>query len=152
MRALLVNFALATCLLVPFGRPELLFAVQADWESLAKAALLRGELETARRQAELALQDPASAPAAHELLGHISFQEKQNIQAISHFQSARTGGRPTLEMTKDWSAALLAVDRHAEARDLLEKALSQDSSQSDLRYRLASSYSAQGKWREAWPH
>ena len=98
------------------------------------------------------MREPSSVAAAHELLGHISFRQKQNKEAIAHFEAASAGGRSTLEMTKDWSAALLSLERHLEARKLLQEALSQDPSQTDLRYRLAGSYSAQGKWKEAWPH
>jgi tetratricopeptide (TPR) repeat protein len=127
-------------------------AVPAGWEARAKGALVRGDLDSARRQAEPALQDASSAAAAHELLGRISFRQKKNEEAIAHFQVANGKGRSGLEMTRDWSAALLALGRHLEARELLEKALSQDSSQTDLRYRLAGSYSSQGMWKEAWPH
>jgi len=109
-------------------------------------------LDDARRTAESALQDGSSAAAAHELLGYINYRQKRNEEAISHFQAASSQGRSGLELTKDWSAALLALGRHSEARELLEKALAQDPSQMDLRYRLAGSYSTQGKWKEAWPH
>jgi len=132
--------------------PRSIGAVPPDWEARAKEALSRGDLENARRTAESALRDSASTAAAHQLLGHISFRQKQNEESIAHFQAASAGGRSALEMTKDWSAALLALGRHLEARELLEKALSQDPSQTDLRYRLAGSYSTQGKWKNAWPH
>ena len=132
--------------------PSALRALPANWEARAKEALSRGDLDDARRTAESALQDGSSAAAAHELLGHISYRQKKNEEAISHFQAASSQGRSGLELTKDWSAALLALGRHSEARELLEKALAQDPSQMDLRYRLAGSYSTQGKWKEAWPH
>jgi tetratricopeptide (TPR) repeat protein len=123
-----------------------------DWQARAKDALLRGDLDDAHRTAESALQDSSSAAAAHELLGHISYRQKKNEEAIAHFQAASRAGCSGIELTKDWSAALLALGRHREARDLLEKALAQDASLTDLRYRLAGSYSTEGKWKEAWPH
>ena len=107
---------------------------------------------TPQRVAEAALRNSASAPAAHQLLGHICFRQSKNEEAITHFLAASAAGRSAPDMTRDWSAALLALGRHEEARDILEKALSQDPTQKDLRYRLAGSYSAQGKWKEAWPH
>ena len=144
-------------LLVPFlsiflASPRSINAAPADWEARARVALSRGDLDDARRTAESALQDGSSAAAAHELLGYINYRQKRNEEAISHFQAASSQGRSGLELTKDWSAALLALGRHSEARELLEKALAQDPSQMDLRYRLAGSYSTQGKWKEAWPH
>jgi len=145
-------FLLVSFLSMLFTSPSSLSAIPADWQARAQEALSRGDLDDARRTAESALQDSSAAAAAHELLGHISYRQKKNEEAIAHFQSASDKGRSGLELTKDWSAALLALGRHMEARELLEKALVQDPSQTDLRYRLAGSYSTQGKWKEAWPH
>jgi tetratricopeptide (TPR) repeat protein len=144
--------ALASLLSMLLASPPSLSAFPANWEARAKEALSRGDLDDARRTAESALQDSSSAAAAHELLGHINYRQKRNEEAIGHFQAASSQGRSGLELTKDWSAALLALGRHSEARELLEKALAQDPSQMDLRYRLAGSYSTQGRWKEAWPH
>jgi tetratricopeptide (TPR) repeat protein len=137
---------------VLFLCPPLIDAIPTDWETRAKQTLLSGNLEDARQIAESALKDPSCAGAAQELLGHISYQQKKNEEATAHFQAAIAAGRSGAEMTKDFSAALIAVGRHLEARELLEKALARDPSQTDLRYRLAGSYSTQGKWKEAWPH
>ena len=145
-----LSLALALSALVLL--PRSINALSADWEARAKEALSRGDLENAGRTAEAALRNPASASAAHQLLGHICFRQSKNEEAVTHFLAASAAGRSAPDMTRDWSAALLALGRHEEARDVLEKALSQDPSQKDLRYRLAGSYSAQGKWKEAWPH
>ena len=145
-------FRLALVLAAFVFLPRSINAAPADWEASAKEALLRGDLENAGIIAEEALRNSGSAPAAHQLLGHICFRQRKNEQAITHFVAASAAGRSAPDMTRDWSAALLALGRHEEARDVLEKALSQDPSQKDLRYRLAGSYSAQGKWKEAWPH
>lgn len=145
-------FVLVSFLSISLALPHPIGAAPADWQARAKDALLRGDLEDARRTAEAVLQHSSSAAAAHELLGHISYRQKKNDEAIAHFQAASRAGRSGLELTKDWSAALLALERHTEARDLLEKALVQDPSLTDLRYRLAGSYATQGKWKEAWPH
>lgn len=145
-------FVLVSFLSIFLALPRPVGAVPADWETRANEALSRGDLEDARRTAEAALQHSSSVAAAHELLGHISYRQKKNDEAIAHFQAASRAGRSGLELTKEWSAALLALERHTEARDLLEKALVQDPSLTDLRYRLAGSYAAQGKWKEACPH
>jgi len=134
------------------GSSTPLRAFPADWEARAKEALSRGDLDDARRTAESALMDSSLSAAAHELLGHVSYRQKKNEEAIGHFQAASSQGRAGLELTKDWSAALLALGRHPEARAVLEKALARDPSQTDLHYRLAGSYSTEGKWKEAWPH
>jgi tetratricopeptide (TPR) repeat protein len=123
-----------------------------DWESLARAALRRGDLEAARQQAESALDSPESVPAAHELLGHVAFQQKRYREAASHFQAAKDRGRLTMEMASDWSAALLALGQYPEAQQLLSDATARDPTRSDLRYRLAVSYAEQQRWKEAWPH
>lgn len=154
------RYALMACASLLLWPPGLVWPLQGTkppapetgWEALAREALLRGELDVARQQAERGLPDPSTAPVAHELLGQIAFREKRNQEAVSHFQAARDRGRLTLAMMRDWSAALLTSERHSEARELLERALSQDASQTDLRYRLAASYSAEGRWKEAWPH
>src|SRR5687767_10410281 len=145
-------FVLVSFLSIFLASPRSISAVPADWQARAQEALSRGDLDDARRTAELGLQSPSSAGAAHELLGYIGYRQKKNEEAIAHFQAASRDGRSGLELTKNWSAALLALGRHLEARELLEKALAQDSSQTDLRYRLAGSYSTEGKWKEAWPH
>ena len=145
-------FLLVSFLSIFLASPPSISAVPADWRARAQEALSRGDLDDARRAAELGLQSPSSGGAAHELLGYISYRQKKNEEAIAHFQAASRDGRSGLELTKNWSAALLALGRHLEGRELLEKALAQDSSQTDLRYRLAGSYSTEGKWKEAWPH
>lgn len=146
------TFVLVSFLSIFLASPRPVSAIPADWEARAQEAFSRGDLDVARRTAESALQSPSTAGAAHELLGHIRYRQKKNEEAVAHFQAARGDGRSGLELTKNWSAALLALGRHLEARELLEKALAQDSSQTDLRYRLAGSYSTEGKWKEAWPH
>ncbi len=145
------KLALLACL-AGSGLPRSLPGAADDWEAAARAALARGELETATRHAEAAQHNPATAAAAREVLGSIAFQEKRNEEAISHYQAARSLGRLTPEMIRSWSAALLALSRYSEARELIQIALSRDPAQVDLRYRLAGSYVFEGKWKEAWPH
>ncbi len=123
-----------------------------DWESIARAALLRGELEAARQQAETALNNAEAAPAAHELLGHVAFQQRRHHEAALHFQAASDRGRFTMEMASDWSAALLALGQHSAAQKILSDAITRDPARADLRYRLAASYAEQQLWKEAWPH
>jgi tetratricopeptide (TPR) repeat protein len=123
-----------------------------DWESVARAALLRGDLEAARQQAETALNNTHAAPAAHELLGHVAFQQKRHHEAALHFQTASDRGRFTMEMASDWSAALLALGQYPEAQKILSDAIARDPSRADLRYRLAASYAEQQLWKEAGPH
>ena len=132
--------------------PTFLFSILQDWEQKARVAFESGQLDAARRQAESALADPATAAAAHELLGRIALQERRSEEAVSHFQAASAKGRLSQEVEKDWATALLSLGKYREACELMESSLSRDPSQADLRYRLADSYLAQGKYQQAWPH
>jgi tetratricopeptide (TPR) repeat protein len=134
------------------GRCDAWPAGPEDWESVARAALLRGDLETAQQQAETALNSAEAAPAAHELLGHVAFQQRRHHEAALHFQAASDRGRFTMEMASDWSAALLAMGQYPEAQKILSDAIARDPARADLRYRLAASYAEQQLWKEAWPH
>lgn len=127
-------------------------ATENTWDQLAKAALERGDIAAARHLAAEALKDSSTSPTAHELLGFVEFREKNHEAAISHFQAASNGGLLGLEMMRDWSAALLALGRHPQARELLKQALDLYPSQVDLTYRLAGSYSEEGEWKQAWPY
>ncbi|PYV85955.1 MAG: hypothetical protein DMG05_21405 [Acidobacteria bacterium] len=132
--------------------PSCLLASTESWEPRARAAFEAGQLEVAQRLAEEALTDPATVGAAHELLGRIALQKRRSEEAVSHFQAASAKGRLSQEVEKDWATALLNLGKYREACELMENSLSRDSSQVDLRYRLAGSYLAQGKYQEAWPH
>jgi tetratricopeptide (TPR) repeat protein len=129
-----------------------LAATLANWQEKATEAFESGELEEARRRAESALADPATAAVAHELLGRIALREQQNKKAISHFEAASARGHLTLNMEKGWATALLNLGRQEEACVLMERALSRDPSQVAFRYQLGGAYLAQGNAHEALPH
>jgi tetratricopeptide (TPR) repeat protein len=123
----------------------------SSWEERALSAFDQGELDLAQSLAEEALRDRESQAAAHELLGRIALTQRRNEEAVSHFSLARGGGRQSEELARGWAAALTNLGKHEEACRVLEDELRRSSS-AELRYRLASSYLAQGNSREALPH
>ncbi|PYV43619.1 MAG: hypothetical protein DMG06_09950 [Acidobacteria bacterium] len=132
--------------------PAFLFSILPDWEQKARVAFDNGQFDEARQLAESALTIPATACAAHQLLGRIALAKRRSEEAISHFQAASAKGRLSQEVERDWATALLNLGKYREACELMENFLSRDPSQVDLRYRLAGSYLALGRYREAWPH
>jgi tetratricopeptide (TPR) repeat protein len=139
-------------LIAIFLWPAPLSTILADWKDKAVEAFENGELEEARRRAESALADPATAAVAHELLGRIALRERRNQEAISHFEAASARGHLTPNIEKGWVTALLNLGRQEEACALMERALSRDPSQVTFRYQLGGAYLAQGNAHEALPH
>jgi tetratricopeptide (TPR) repeat protein len=86
------------------------------------------------------------------LLGRIALARQQYREAVSHFEGASAKGRVTPELEKGLATALVNLGRHQEACSVMERALSRDPSQIELRYQLAGSYLARGKFTEALPH
>ena len=124
---------------------------QQELEQRIQEAFQQGNLQEARRQAEEALQTPTMAAMALEWLGRIALQEKHPKDAASYFQDSSARGRSTPEMAKDWSIALMNLGRTQEACEILEKALIQIPTSTELRFRLASIYMSQGLPLKALP-
>ncbi len=123
-----------------------------SWEKDIQEALESGQFSLAERLARKGLNDPATASAAHEWLGHIAVAQRKNEEAISHFKSASTEGRLSSSSEKNWASALTNLGRYQEASSLLERAVARNPSELDLRDRLADSYLRLGKPKKAWPH
>jgi tetratricopeptide (TPR) repeat protein len=127
-------------------------AAEQSWEQSAREAFQQGRLEEARSLAEGALSNPAAAALAQEWLGRIALQEKHPEEAISHFQMASAKGHFSLEMAREWSAALVNLGRSQEACELLEKSVTQNPASVELRYDLGTLYMSQGMPLKARPH
>ncbi len=132
--------------------PILSLMAQQDWEQSVREAFQQGRLQEARLLAEGVLKNPASATLAQEWLGRIALQEKHPEEAISHFQKASVEGRFSIEMTRDWSSALVDLGRIQEACELLEKSITSNPTSMDLRYRLGLLYMIQAMPLKARPH
>jgi tetratricopeptide (TPR) repeat protein len=125
---------------------------EAAWEQAATTAMAAGDLSSARKLAEPRLGDPASAAAAHRLLGAISFRQQLHTQAIQHFEEAGEAGVRDETMLEEWAESLRVLRRPAEACQLLEDALQRDPALNGLRPRLADLYTATGQPQKALPH
>lgn len=88
------------------------------------ASLLRrqDDLEGARHHLEKAIELNPHDSAAHLDLGWLLLDQQEIEPALSHFELAEAGARSPADARLGRAQALVALGRHAEAKELLEEA------------------------------
>jgi tetratricopeptide (TPR) repeat protein len=128
------------------------FALPKDWEEKALSAIEQGQFTEAVRLSQEALQEPRFAVQAHQILGRALTGQGKWAEAISHFESASTGGIPPMEIKMDWVKSLTSLRREEQACTLMEGWLSADPEQGQIRVKLGELYLLQKKGQQAATH
>jgi tetratricopeptide (TPR) repeat protein len=115
----------------------------------AERSLLSGDIAAAERLCADVLARERANPDALRLLGLARLRSGRATEAIPPLREALRGNDRDLGILDALSAALTAAGSHAQAEEVVRRALALDQEQILWRMRLGMALASQGKWREA---